>query len=318
MKYKIPSIEEMLKAGVHFGHQLKRWNPKTAKYVYDTDNKSHVIDLYQTEELLKKASDFLYETAKNGGQIVFVGTKRQAKETIRELAEDCGALFVSERWLGGTLTNYDSVSKNWKNLDKLISDRATGKHDKYTKKEKLLLGREIAKLENLVGGIRGLTKKPSAVVIVDVKKEDTAVREAAFVGTPIVAILDTNGDPDLIDYPIPANDDAIKSIKLLMETLASAVKEGYAEFKKAKPEVVSKEESEEHKGTTKTRHKAEDKVIKKEEKKSVEKKESKKTTTKKVATKAVKEKSPKKEEKKPTKKKVEKKTTKKETKKSKK
>jgi len=314
MKYKIPSIEEMLKAGVHFGHQLKRWNPKTAKYIYDADNKSHVIDLYQTEDLLKKAADFLYETAKSGGQIVFVGTKRQAKETVRELAEDCGALFVSERWLGGTLTNYDSVSKNWKNLDQLISDRATGKHDKYTKKEKLLLGREIAKLENLVGGIRNLSKKPAAVVIVDVKKEETAVKEAAFVGTPIVAILDTNGDPDLIDYPIPANDDAIKSIKILMETLASAVKEGYANVKKEKPEVVAKEESDKPKEVTRIRNKAEDKVIKKEDKKTVVKKAVKKEPVKKVAAK----KAPKKEEKKPVKKKAVKKTAKKVTKKSKK
>ena len=235
MKYKLPSIEDMLKAGVHFGHQLKRWNPKTSKYIYETDGKAHVIDLYQTEELLKKAADFLYEIAKNGGQIVFVGTKRQAKDTIRELALDSGTLFVNERWLGGTLTNFDSVSENWKNLDKMIADRASGKHDKYTKKEKLLLGREIAKLENLVGGIRGLHRKPDAIVVVDVKKDLTAVKEARYVGTPVVAILDTNCDPDLVDYPIPANDDAIKAIKILLEGLAGAVKSGYADVKTETP-----------------------------------------------------------------------------------
>ncbi len=260
----MPSIEDMLKAGVHFGHQLKRWNPKTAKYIYETDNKSHVIDLYQTEELLKKAADFLYDIAKNGGQIVFVGTKRQAKEAIRELAMDSGALFVSERWLGGTLTNHESVSANWKKLNKMIEDRASGKHDKYTKKEKLLLGREIAKLENLVGGIRDLTSKPNAIVVIDVKKEITAVREAFYVKTPIVAILDTNSDPDLIDYPIPANDDAIKSIRLLLETLASAVKAGYED---AKTSSVKKEQKEEDK-----KDEAKKETVKKETKKAKPKK----------------------------------------------
>lgn len=237
MKYTIPSVEEMLKAGVHFGHQIKRWNPKTIKYVYEKDNKSHIIDLYKTQELLEKACDFLYEKAKNGEQIVFVGTKRQASKVVKDLAIKANALYISERWLGGTLTNYNSIASKWKKLDQMITDRSSGKYDKYTKKEKLLMSREIAKLENLVGGIRGLSRKPGVVVLVDVKKELTAVREARFIGTPIVAILDTNSDPDLVDYAVPGNDDAIKSITMLMTVMADAVKAGYADFSKVVKEV---------------------------------------------------------------------------------
>lgn len=234
--FNIPTIEEMLEAGIHFGHQTRRWNPKMSKYIFEKDNGSHVVDLYQTQEALKKATEFLFEVAKSGRQIVMVGTKRQARQLVLETAKDCNVLFVTERWLGGTFTNYKSIERNIKELDKLISDKKEGKFDKYTKKEKLLIDRKIAKLERFYGGIRDLPTNPGALIVVDVKKEHTAIREANAIKVPVVGIVDTNSDPKNIDIVIPANDDAIKSIGLILKTISQGIKTG-AKLAKPKSEV---------------------------------------------------------------------------------
>src|SRR3989344_4884291 len=186
---KLPTIEDMLKAGVHFGHQLKRQDPRMKKYVYGIEERTHVIDIYKTEKQLEKASNFLYEVAKAGKQIVIVGTKRQASEFAKEYAKKAGVMYVTERWLGGTFTNFESVEANWKELLKLKEELKAGKYDQYTKKERLLIERKIAKLETNVGGIVGMKRFPGAVVVIDVKREKTVVREANAVKVPIVGII---------------------------------------------------------------------------------------------------------------------------------
>ena len=220
---KIPSQENLLEAGAHLGHQTKRWHPKMAPYIYKAEKGVHLIDLFQTHAKLTEAVDFLFEAAKSGGQIIIVGTKGQAKEVVLEQSTNSGALYVNERWLGGTLTNFIEIKKRlvWlQNYD----IKALGS---FTKKERLLMSRKIEKLRKLAGGIVGLTGKPAAVVIVDPHREHTAVRECLRVGVPIVAITDTNCDPVGIDYLIPANDDAVKSVDLIVTALAGAIKKGY-------------------------------------------------------------------------------------------
>jgi small subunit ribosomal protein S2 len=231
-KLKTPKIEELFDAGVHIGHQARRWHPKMEPYIYSAENKIHVFDLTQTEQLLKEACEFLYETAKKGSQIIFVGTKRQASETVKEAAKRSGALYVTERWLGGTITNFRMIKRNMEKLVSQIKKREEGALAKYTKKERLLIDREIDKLEKYVGGLVSLKGAPSAIVVVDPKKEKTVVREAVKSKIGVVALIDTNSDPSLITYPVPGNDDAIKSISLIMKAFADAVEEGYKEFAK--------------------------------------------------------------------------------------
>jgi small subunit ribosomal protein S2 len=233
MKYKTPKTEELFDCGVHIGHQARRWHPKMEKYLFSSENKIHIFDLEQTEELLKQACEFLFETAKKGGQIIFVGTKRQASAPTKEAAIKSGALYMNERWLGGTITNFKMIKKNVEKLVGFIKKREDGSLQKYTKKERLLIDREIEKLEKYVGGIVNLKGTPAALVVIDPRKEKTAVREAVRSDLPVVALIDSNSDPSLITYPIPGNDDAIKSINLIINTLASAVEEGYKEFAKA-------------------------------------------------------------------------------------
>lgn len=224
---KIPSQENLLEAGAHLGHQTKRWHPKMAPYIYKAEKGVHLIDLFQTHAKLVEAADFLFEAAKSGGQIIIVGTKGQAKEVVLEQSNDSGALYVNERWLGGTLTNFVEIKKRliWlKNYDTKVTENTLGS---FTKKERLLMSRKMEKLRRLAGGIVGLTGKPAAVVIVDPHREHTAVRECLRVGVPVVAITDTNCDPAGIDYLIPANDDAVKSVDLIVTALAGAIKKGY-------------------------------------------------------------------------------------------
>ena len=224
---KIPSIEEMITAGVHFGHQVRRKNPKMDKYIYSTENKTNIIDLYKTEEALQKAVGFLYEVAARGKQVVIVGTKRQAAAIVKTLADESGALFVNQRWLGGTFTNFESVKFNCNTLKSIESGFRNNEFTKYTKKERLLLERKAQKLTDLVGGIRDIEKFPGAIIVVDAKREKTAIKEAKALNVPVVAFVDTNSDPKGIDFAIPANDDAMKSIELVLGTLTSALKEGY-------------------------------------------------------------------------------------------
>jgi small subunit ribosomal protein S2 len=232
MKVKTPKIEELFESGVHIGHQAKRWHPKMEKYIFAAENKIHVFDLEQTHDLLKKASEVLYEVAARGGQMIFVGTKRQASKVIKEQAKRVGALHVSERWLGGTITNFKTIKKNMEKLVNLIKQRESGELQKYTKKERLLIDREIDKLDKYVGGLVGLKGAPDIIVVIDPRKEKTVVREAMHWKIPVIALIDTNTDPSNITHPIPGNDDAIKSISLIVSTLADAVADGFKEFAK--------------------------------------------------------------------------------------
>ena len=221
------TLEELLDAGVHFGHQRRRWHPRMASYIYTEDKGIHILDLAKTRDCLIEAAKFLHQTAKDGGTIIFVGTKRQAKDIVRSEAERCGAMFITERWLGGLLTNFDHVKINMARLNDLIAKSEGGEFAHYTKKERLEIDRQIGKLELLVGGIRHLKDLPAAIVLASARREQTAVREANRKGIPLVAIVDTNADPQPIDHSIPGNDDARKSLALLFKILADAVETGY-------------------------------------------------------------------------------------------
>ena len=229
---QMPSLKDLLEAGVHFGHQAKRWNPKMKPFIFTEREGIHVLDLEQTSKALENSTKFLKAIAKNGGKIIFVSTKEQAQIIVKEEATRCGALYVTKRWVGGTLTNFESLKSSLNRLNGLEKKRDAGELDKYTKKERLLIDRDIEKKNSSIGGLKGLVAGPQAIFVLDTKKEENAVREAKKTGVPIVGIVDTNSDPTVIDYPIPANDDAIKSIKLLVKTIADAVEEGYGEYKK--------------------------------------------------------------------------------------
>ncbi|MFZ2664349.1 MAG: 30S ribosomal protein S2 [Patescibacteria group bacterium] len=241
-KYKLPKIQEMLDAGVHFGHQARRWNPKMEKYIYTVSKNVHIIDLEKTESMLEKACDFLYEQASIGKSIVFVGTKRQSKDVMELEAKRCGAVYVNERWVGGTITNFETIKKNLDKLLDLIKGREEGKFEIYTKRERLMIDRDIEKLQIAYGGIVSLKRSPEVLFVVDPKRERTAVREARRAKVSVVGVVDTNADPTDVDYPIPANDDAIKSVALIVKAIASAVEEGYKEWGKTKKEKEEKEE----------------------------------------------------------------------------
>ncbi|GAB4253203.1 30S ribosomal protein S2 [Deferrisoma sp.] len=223
------SMREMLEAGVHFGHQTHRWNPKMKRFIFTERNGIHIIDLSQTVNLFRRAYEFARDTAARGGRFLFVGTKRQAVDIVREEATRCGEFYVTHRWLGGTLTNFQTIRRSIERLKEMERMLADGTVDLMTKKEGLKIQREAAKLERSLGGIKEMKNLPAAVFIVDPAREDIAVREANRLGIPIIAILDTNCDPDLIDYPIPGNDDALRSIKLFTSRIADAIIEGKAQ-----------------------------------------------------------------------------------------
>ena len=243
-KHKIPSEKELLEAGVHFGHQMRRWNPKMEKYIFAQRKGIHIIDLEMTKNALKEVCDYLREVASNGGQIVFVGTKKQARDIIELEAKRCGALYVTERWLGGTITNYNIIKKNLEKLTTLRKQRDGGEFLKYTKRERLELDRLIEKLEKSVGGIVTLKGKPAVVFVIDARRERTAVREANRYGVKVCALVDTNSDPEGIDMLIPGNDDAIRSVALIVKTIADAVENGYANAKINTTEPVIEKEPE--------------------------------------------------------------------------
>jgi small subunit ribosomal protein S2 len=215
-------MKELLEAGVHFGHQSKRWNPKMKKYIYSARNGIHVIDLHKTIPLIEKAYEFVRNISQNSS-ILFVGTKKQAMEAIEEEAKRCGMFYVNQRWMGGTLTNFKTLKKNIARLNDIEKMKEDGTFERLPKKEVILIEREYRKLVRGLGGIRQMVSLPAAVYIVDTVKEQTALKEARRLKIPIVAIVDTNTDPDEVDYPIPGNDDAIRSIKLLTSLVAEAV-----------------------------------------------------------------------------------------------
>jgi len=220
------SMKSLLEAGVHFGHQTRRWNPKMRKFIFTERNGIHILDLQQTVERLEQACDFVRDLVANGGTILFVGTKRQAQETIESEAKRCGMPYVTTRWLGGTLTNFQTIQNRIDHLVRLEDSRARGELDYLPKKERQSKEEEIAKLNRYLGGIKEMTAVPGAVYIVDTTKENIAVAESLRMGIKIVSLVDTNCNPDVIDYPVPSNDDAIRAIKLITARIADSVLEG--------------------------------------------------------------------------------------------
>ncbi|MYE89675.1 30S ribosomal protein S2 [Candidatus Poribacteria bacterium] len=222
------TMKELLEAGVHFGHQSRRWNPKMAPYIFAERNGIYIIDLQKTLRQLQTAYEFVQDVAARGGAVLFVGTKKQTQETVADEAARCQMFHVNHRWLGGMLTNYETIRRSISRLTEIEEEEATGGFERRPKKEVMRLRREKTKLDNNLAGIKTMGKLPEAVIITDTRKEHIAVKEANKLGVPVVAIVDTNCDPDPIDYPIPANDDAIRAIKLICSVLATAVIEGRA------------------------------------------------------------------------------------------
>ena len=222
----VVSMKQLLEAGVHFGHQTRRWNPKMAEYIFTERNGIYIIDLQKTVRRLEEAYNFIRELSENGESVLFVGTKKQAQDSVREEAERAGAYFVNARWLGGMMTNFTTIRHRIDRLRQLRAMEEDGTFDLLPKKEVIKLKLEIEKLEKFMGGIKDMKKLPGALFIVDPRKERIAVAEAKKLGIPIVAIVDTNCDPDEIDYVIPGNDDAIRAVKLISATMANAIIEG--------------------------------------------------------------------------------------------
>ncbi len=223
------SIEDLLKAGTHFGHLTSRWNPKMKPFIFMKRNGIHIINLNMTQKYLDEAGDAIARFARRGKRILFTGTKKQAQSIIRKHAEECDSPYVVERWLGGTLTNFATIRKSIRRMEELAKMEEDGTTEQLKKKERLMKTREREKLEKILTGIQDMARLPGAVFVVDIRREHIAVREAKKLGIPIVAIVDTNCDPDLVDYPIPANDDAVKSVDLITGVIASAVVEGQKE-----------------------------------------------------------------------------------------
>jgi small subunit ribosomal protein S2 len=230
------TMKELLEAGVHFGHQTKRWNPKMQKYIFGERNGIYIIDLQKTLKKFREAYAFVRDLAARGGNVLFVGTKKQAQDTVFEEATRCGMFYVNQRWLGGTLTNFQTIRKSIARLKKLEEMKETGEMERLPKKEALILDREREKLEKALVGIKAMEQLPSAVFIIDPRKEKIAVAEARRVGIPIVAIVDTNCDPTGIDYPIPGNDDAIRAVRLVTSRIADAILEGRGALTKEEAE----------------------------------------------------------------------------------
>ncbi|HNZ82064.1 MAG TPA: 30S ribosomal protein S2 [Sedimentibacter sp.] len=222
----IISMKKLLEAGVHFGHQTRRWNPKMAEYIFTERNGIYIIDLQKTSDKVDEAYSFIKEVVSEGDEILFVGTKKQAQESTKTEAARCGMHFVSQRWLGGMLTNYSTIRKRIERLNELKTMEEDGTFKLLTKKEVFKLKNEAERLEKFLGGIKNMDKLPGALFVVDPRKEKIAVQEAKILGIPVVAIVDTNCDPDEVDYVIPGNDDAIRAVKLLTATVADAVLEG--------------------------------------------------------------------------------------------
>jgi len=234
------SLKDLIESGAHFGHQSKRWNPKMEEYIYGEKEGVHIFDLTKTKEKLDEALDFLKKSAQEGKKILLVGTKKQAKEKVEATAKSAGIFYVNERWLGGTLTNFEQIKKSLRRMDKLKKGLESGEFADRTKKERLLIDRDIKRLERFFGGMVGLEDLPDVLVIIDVKREHTALSEAEMKGLTTVALVDTNSDPTGVDYPIPMNDDASKALEYVLGLVAEAISEGKGKKKEIKSE---KEES---------------------------------------------------------------------------
>ena len=291
----VVSISNLLEAGVHFGHQTKRWNPKMKEYIYTSRDDIYIIDLQKTAKMIEEAYAALKAIAEQGGKVLFVGTKKQAQEASKEEAERSNSYYVTERWLGGTLTNFKTIRKRVKRLEDIEKMEKDGTFDVLPKKEVIGLKKEYAKLNNLLSGIRDMHKLPSAMIIVDPSKEEIAIREARRLNIPVFGIVDTNCDPDMVDYVIPGNDDAIRSVKLILGVLANAINEAtggqlvsYVSNDEKQPTDIMqkavesvKRKEDRRKEEPKKEVKKEEKPVKKEAKKEevkAEKKETKKET----------------------------------------
>ena len=226
----IPSVDELLKAGMHFGHRTSKWHPKMAPYIFGARKGIYIIDLDKSRQCLEEALNFMSETAAKGGKILLVGTKAQVKGLLKKVGQETGAPYISEHWLGGTLTNFNVVKKSIRKYRDLLDKKTTGKLAKYTKKEQLMINRQIDKMSLSFGGLVDLNNMPDVVFIWDIKTEKTALAEAKKRGTKIIAVCDTNVNPTDVDYVIPSNDDASKTIKLVMDLVREALLEGKAKF----------------------------------------------------------------------------------------
>jgi len=222
----VVAMKQLLEAGVHFGHQTRRWDPKMAEYIFQARNGIHIIDLQKTSKKIDEAYDFIKSQAEEGKKVLFIGTKKQAQECIKEAAEKCGMYYVDQRWLGGMLTNFGTIKKRIKRLKDLETMQEDGTFNVLPKKEVILLKKEMEKLETNLGGIKDMEEMPGVIFLVDPKKEYNAISEAKKLNIPLVGIVDTNCNPEVLDYPIPGNDDAIRAVKLITDVMANAVIEG--------------------------------------------------------------------------------------------
>ena len=223
-------VKELLDAGVHFGHQTKRWNPKMKPFIFDARNGIHIIDLSKSLTQLEAACNFLSNTVSKGGRVLFVGTKKQAQQAVKETAKECGQFYVTERWLGGTLTNFATIKRSIARLKQIEKMETDGTINQYVKQEQSVIRREAARLVKFFDGIRTMDKLPGAMFVVDIKREHNAVAEARRLKIPVVAIVDTNCDPDLVDFPVAGNDDAIRSVRMILATIGQVVTHAQAEY----------------------------------------------------------------------------------------
>ncbi len=223
-------VKELLDAGVHFGHQTKRWNPKMKPFIFDARNGIHIIDLSKTLNQLEAACNFLSDTVRKGGKVLFVGTKKQAQQAVKDTAKECAQFFVTERWLGGTLTNFATIKRSIARLKQIEKMETDGTINNYVKQEQSVIRREAARLVKFFDGIRAMDKLPGALLVVDIKREHNAVAEARRLKIPVVAIVDTNCDPDLVDFPVAGNDDAIRSVRMILATVGQVITQALAEY----------------------------------------------------------------------------------------
>jgi small subunit ribosomal protein S2 len=223
-------IKELLDSGVHFGHQTRRWNPKMKPFIFDARDGIHIIDLSKTLNQIEAACNFLSTTVSKGGRVLFVGTKKQAQQAVKETAKECGQFYVTERWLGGTLTNFNTIKRSIARMKQIEKMEADGSINVYVKQEQSMIRREAARLVKFFDGIRSMDKHPSAMFVVDIKREHNAVAEARRLKIPVVAIVDTNCDPDLVDYPMAGNDDAIRSVRMILATIGQTITHAQAEY----------------------------------------------------------------------------------------
>ncbi|SKA74971.1 small subunit ribosomal protein S2 [Paucidesulfovibrio gracilis DSM 16080] len=265
------TMKQMLETGVHFGHQTRRWNPKMRPYIFGSRNGIHIMDLQQTVKMFAKAYDFVADSVAQGGKILFVGTKRQAQEAIKAEAERSGMFYVTHRWMGGMLTNFQTIKRSIDRLKKLETMFEDGSINRFPKKEVVHMSREVEKLNNTLGGIKDMTEPPAAAFVIDPKREHIAISECRKLGIPVVAVVDSNCDPDVVDFIIPGNDDAIRAIKLFSTHVAEACMEGSARLDEAKAEAKAQEKKAE--AAKKQEKKAEAKAEKPEEKKAEDKAE---------------------------------------------